>query len=151
MSELFEKSIFSNLKHDAKYIYYLTHDDEIVYIGQSINVFSRVGFHISRKEKVFNGIRFSEVDPCADLDVVEFYEIAKHQPKYNSSKIANGIGFSSLLGCKKYFDNPPNIGKIKKAVAMYYSSKIPEIHGVKFYHPDEVIDCVERYIAGKQK
>ncbi len=63
-------------------VYYLYLGEEIIYIGQSRNVFHRVGEH-----GVPNGIRFdsweyipTQVD---DLIALESTEILRHRPKLN--------------------------------------------------------------------
>lgn len=64
-------------------VYFLCHDNRVVYVGQSVNVLGRVGAHIG--EKTFDRIYFARV-PMSDLDYVEGCLIAQLRPKYNHSK-----------------------------------------------------------------
>ena len=61
-------------------IYFLFDGDEIVYIGQSINPYSRITQHI--KKKKFSHVRFL---PCSSrrMNYWEQKLIAKYNPKYN--------------------------------------------------------------------
>ena len=64
-------------------VYFLCHEESVVYIGQSVNVFGRVGAHIG--DKTFDRIYFVRV-PESDLNYVEGCLINQLQPKYNFSK-----------------------------------------------------------------
>ena len=61
-------------------IYFLFDGDEIVYIGQSINPYSRITQHI--KKKKFSHVRFL---PCSSrrMNYWEQKLISKYNPKYN--------------------------------------------------------------------
>lgn len=61
-------------------IYFLCHEGVVVYVGQSINVFGRVGSHIG--DKTFDCIYFVRV-PASDLNYVEGCLINQLRPKYN--------------------------------------------------------------------
>jgi hypothetical protein len=64
-------------------IYFLCHEKSVVYVGQSVNVFGRVGAHIGNK--TFDRVFFVRV-PKQDLDFVEGSLIRLLLPKYNHSK-----------------------------------------------------------------
>ena len=63
-------------------IYFLFDGDEIVYIGQSINPYSRITQHI--KKKNFSHVRFL---PCSSrrMNYWEQKLISKYNPKYNKT------------------------------------------------------------------
>lgn len=59
-------------------VYFLLHEEEIVYVGQSTSPGSRIAQHI--KDKIFDRVLLI---PTNDLDNVEAKYIKKFQPKYN--------------------------------------------------------------------
>ncbi|MFW6281710.1 MAG: GIY-YIG nuclease family protein [bacterium] len=63
-------------------IYKLIQDDEIVYIGQSLNCERRIGTHLKSDDKDFNSF---EIIPCKEqeLDELEREYINKYEPEYN--------------------------------------------------------------------
>jgi len=63
-------------------IYRLYFDDEIVYIGQTVNLVNRLLCHV--KDKRFNSVDLIEVD-TEDADCVEAYLILEHSPTLNKS------------------------------------------------------------------
>lgn len=64
-------------------VYFLCHGAKVVYVGQSANVFGRVGAHIGNK--TFDAVWFIRV-PQSDLDFVEGELIRTLKPKYNHDK-----------------------------------------------------------------
>jgi hypothetical protein len=64
-------------------VYFLCDGGAVVYVGQSTNVFGRVGAHIGHK--TFDRIYFVRV-PQTDLNFVEACLINQLRPKYNISK-----------------------------------------------------------------
>ncbi len=64
-------------------VYFLCHNAKVVYVGQSVNVLSRVGAHIGNK--TFDSVWFVRVPPT-DLDFVEGELIRTLKPKYNHDK-----------------------------------------------------------------
>lgn len=60
-------------------IYFLIHRGDLVYIGQSVNAFARLGAHCSDKE--FDAVAFMPV--TGDLDEVEASLIRMFDPKLN--------------------------------------------------------------------
>ncbi len=73
-------------------IYFLMDGSEIVYVGQSINIYSRLGGHFTTDKK-FD--RFSWVCTSRPLNEAEADYIIKFNPKYN-------VGFPP---CEKYTRN----------------------------------------------
>lgn len=63
-------------------VYFLYDDDELVYIGESDNLFRRIGQHIAEKIKKFN--RF-EIYPTESRKELEGFLIRMLKPKYNIS------------------------------------------------------------------
>jgi hypothetical protein len=61
-------------------VYFLCHEGKVVYVGQSVNVFSRIGAHIG--DKAFDSAFFVRV-PKSELDYVEGALIRTLEPKYN--------------------------------------------------------------------
>lgn len=70
-------------------IYFLLKDDEIVYIGQSVAVETRLGSHLAERKKEFN--RWFWI-PCPQQNLlwVEAHFIKRFKPKYNKEA---GPGF----------------------------------------------------------
>jgi len=76
-------------------VYLLLWRGEVVYVGQSVRLSSRLGTHVAQKGKMrksitskkLPAIRFDgiEIMPCmiSDLDRIEREMIDKFQPKYN--------------------------------------------------------------------
>lgn len=67
-----------------KGVYALFREDELVYIGQSTNFYSRIGSHIE-SDKNFDSFELFEMSGCSqnDLDVVERNLIERYAPEYN--------------------------------------------------------------------
>lgn len=63
-------------------VYFLYDGDELVYIGQSNNVFGRIGEHIREKAKTFTDFRIYETE---DYIRLESFLIAALRPKYNKT------------------------------------------------------------------
>lgn len=66
-------------------IYFLIQDKNIVYVGQSTNILSRIGAHLENKKIKFN--RYSII-PCKkeDLKILETYYIHKFNTKHNRQR-----------------------------------------------------------------
>ena len=82
-------------------IYFFFKNDIIVYIGQSINVESRVVAHTKNKE--FDSWNYIKVDSI-DLNEVESTYILEYQPKYNKT-----IPFNKKWISKNNIKNKHNI------------------------------------------
>ena len=68
-------------------VYFLYDADEIVYIGESDNVFRRIGQHIAEGKKIFDHF---EIYPTPDRKRLEGFLIRALQPKYNRSHGVDG-------------------------------------------------------------
>ena len=63
-------------------VYFLFRQNEIVYIGQSINVIQRIGAHVTERKKRFDRVLYL---PCPQ-GLLDFYErelIFQFKPRYN--------------------------------------------------------------------
>jgi hypothetical protein len=63
-------------------IYFLMHEREIVYVGQSVNCHARMGTHLNDDLKVFDSYFIIEC-PANRLDELEAKYIVQLRPKYN--------------------------------------------------------------------
>lgn len=78
-------------------IYFLTNNDDVVYIGQSINVSFRVKTHLKENKKEFCDVYIIEC--CKEkLNELENHFIVKYNPKYN--KILN----NSDVNCNYFIE-----------------------------------------------
>lgn len=89
-------------------VYFLYDHDELVYIGQSNNMYQRIGEHIAQGEKKFD--RF-ELYPTADRIRLEGFLIEMFGPKYNKAGGAN-------WGRRNSGDLFPNHG-VMEAISKY--------------------------------
>ena len=66
----------------ASGVYYLTHDNEIVYVGSSRFALKRILQHTSNPDMLFDGYY---IDECSESDMHEreLQAILDHTPKYN--------------------------------------------------------------------
>jgi hypothetical protein len=83
----FDELDLARLRPEPKpFIYFLAYDDEIVYVGQTLDVQARVRIHLQDKRicgpKEFNRVFFVEVDE-SDLDAYEGALIRALNPKYS--------------------------------------------------------------------
>lgn len=69
--------------NELRGVYFLFLNEEIVYIGQSQNVYVRIQNHINEKVKVFNRAFVQFIPLEFDLQEVEKHYILKYRPKYN--------------------------------------------------------------------
>lgn len=80
-----EYSYIFNLERKSiplvKGVYFLFKDGELVYIGQSCNIYSRLAVHLA--DKNFDQFSFIEVRNSAERIKKEKYLIQKFKPRYN--------------------------------------------------------------------
>ena len=91
-------------------VYFLYNKDELVYIGQSDNLYRRIGQHIAEGVKTFD--RF-ELYPTKDCIRLEGFLIELFKPKYNVA-----MGKSCNLGRNIGADFFPN-QSIQEAIQKY--------------------------------
>lgn len=63
-------------------IYFLLHRNRVVYIGQTLNLVSRISQHIAAERKVFDEVRYMAM-PSGNMNLVERELITRLKPKYN--------------------------------------------------------------------
>jgi excinuclease UvrABC nuclease subunit len=67
-------------------VYFLFKENELIYIGKSTNIYTRLGGH---KDKKFDRVTAVECDE-ANLGAIEYALIAAYQPKLNGGLIPVG-------------------------------------------------------------
>ncbi len=67
-------------------IYFLCRDSNVVYVGQSVCIFARVGQHFYQATKKFDRAFFLPC-PKEDLNTIEKHFISTLDPEYNGSNI----------------------------------------------------------------
>lgn len=87
-------------------IYFLVHRKTIVYVGRSVDIESRVQYHINENVKVFDSYYYTKCD-VNNIEIVESAFICICKTKYNKkinidaekieSYTANLLGFGSIL------------------------------------------------------
>jgi hypothetical protein len=75
---------FYPVQYEFSGVYFLIREDRVVYVGQSVNVTSRVGSHVSEGQKRFERAIYLPV-PLSDLDGVERAFIRALRPEYNGT------------------------------------------------------------------
>ena len=93
-------------------VYFLYDKDELVYIGQSDNLYRRIGQHIAEGKKKFD--RF-ELYPTGDRIRLEGFLISMFEPKYNIARGADCV-FGRTIGADIF----PDLS-VKEAIDKYDS------------------------------
>jgi hypothetical protein len=70
---------YNRLSKNVSIVYLLYKDDEVVYVGQSVNT-SRPWQHT---DKDWDSVDIKIVPPNISLDIIEAFYIRKYKPKYN--------------------------------------------------------------------
>lgn len=108
MSELLSEQELFNLSQPLNSslvgIYFLFQDQELVYVGQSFSIYSRIGTHCADREKVFNRVAIILCD-VSELDALETQYIFKFKPKFNKKIPYDSIG---------YFKTKTILGKLRQ-------------------------------------
>jgi hypothetical protein len=81
--------------------YLLWKGGKVIYVGQSVNVLSRIGVHLSNPQKDFDGYSYSHVR--GNLNDAEAELIAKYKPSCNYDMPRNTL-YASVPQLKKMFD-----------------------------------------------
>lgn len=71
-------------KKDVCGIYFLYLKGEVVYIGQALNIMTRINTHLHEKKKEFDSVSWVSV-PVELLTKIEIKYIQEHDPKYNKN------------------------------------------------------------------
>lgn len=90
-------------------IYYLIHDNQIVYVGQSNAPLARIAYHISDPQKAFDRYYIQTI-LSGNLNDIEAREILRLKPIYNRELPSNNIYASAgrlkrLCCCNKWAIN----------------------------------------------
>lgn len=96
-------------------IYFLISNNEIVYVGRSINIASRLYTHINEKSKDFDSISLVDVGGFDQLVRYEWPYIAKFMPKYNFPK--NTPEIISKMNQLLWVQKVDMVGLIKDRIA----------------------------------
>lgn len=86
-------------------IYHLISDDKVVYVGKTTSIINRLNSHYCQNLKVYDSVEFFDVDSSV-VDLTEYAEILKHQPKYNK-----------VLPVFNYLLYKTEVQKIRKALS----------------------------------
>ncbi|MVM28855.1 hypothetical protein GO755_02335 [Spirosoma sp. HMF4905] len=126
-------------------IYYLMDAaHEIVYIGQTVNLQSRLLEH--RVAGInFVRVRFHTCE-ASDLDRLEQEALARFKPRFNQlpkTKSTSGC-LSKQLICLKYNITPLAFEQLRKAFRLY---PISAFGNTKYYKPEDVEAWVKRFKA----
>jgi hypothetical protein len=71
-------------------VYFLIHEGQVVYVGQSVDMRRRLADHIGEGAKVFDSITFIPL-PISQLNVVEARHIKRYLPRYNNCPASQAI------------------------------------------------------------
>lgn len=81
--------------------YLLWDNGIVVYVGQSTNIWARVGVHLASPIKKFDGFSYCEIE--GNLNDAEAELIVRYKPKFNSS-LPNNSFYASSSQLKKVFN-----------------------------------------------
>lgn len=83
-------------------VYFLMHGNEIKYIGQTIDIFSRIRSHHKEKRGKFDGVMFLEVADASNLDFIEKTLIGFYKPQLNGNSLKKrDITTEDVVNCIK--------------------------------------------------
>lgn len=126
-------------------IYFLKKEDEIVYVGQSINIHRRVEQH---KDKDFDDYSFIECEKSL-LDCTEEFYILKCNPKYNKRRFEIKVNCDTKQQAKDIKKVSKDIVKGWKHLRVEESThkRVKALGVFKSMNIDEVIN----YLVDKEK
>ena len=126
-------------------VYILLDGDEIVYVGKSVNPYSRIGVHLSNKK--FD--KFTILDnkhflmDVKDFDIMypyfEEYLIIKFNPKYN--KNIDCLVYASNKMIKKEY----GVGawKLRRLVSEHNINSY-DLHGLNYYARSDIQNAIDK-------
>ena len=130
-AETFEES-------DMARVYFLMDGADVVYVGSSWNVASRVKDH--KGNKTFDSVKMSKPMPRDEALMSELQTIVKYQPKYNLSwNESSKNGFTSIVQYRNSKAIKPSTRDIKKCL---FEVKNKFTYGGSFYFLSEEMDVV---------
>lgn len=80
-------------------VYFLYSEEEIVYVGQSVNIYARIGSHAAKGIE-FDSWAWREIKDAATRIKEESAEILKHAPKFNIRKGKDWAGYKARLAAE---------------------------------------------------
>jgi predicted GIY-YIG superfamily endonuclease len=83
------------LNNCLHFVYFLCNNDEVVYVGQTKYLRTRIFFH--KKDKQFKNIYYIKLPSKAKALSAESYYISKFDPKYNKTNNEKPKGGSALI------------------------------------------------------
>jgi hypothetical protein len=93
----------AGLEHRGYYVYYLYEGTEIVYVGQTTNVMSRMVAHsVGKSRKSFDGALYRLCDDENAMRRLEHEEIERINPRLNKRR-----GLSFDVSQQEFLDNHP--------------------------------------------
>ena len=103
-------------------VYFLKQDDEIVYVGQSVNLKERIKSHKYDEAKEFNNHSFIECEKDK-LNEVENAYILKHNPVFNIKKFeiktgSNGMKKMKMLQVEDETHEQAKLQALKKKMSI---------------------------------
>lgn len=129
-----ENADFSLPTFPSKMIYFLTLDNDVVYIGKTCIGISRP---FSHRDKEFNGMKLIYVED-EDIDLLEGEYIAKYKPKYNRVV----TGYYNLKRVRERIRSVLNKPHLTMPIVNKYIKElgIQTIHfnGIVYLHPNEL-------------
>lgn len=78
-----KKEINKNNKNIIKGVYFLINNNDLVYVGESQDIFNRIRSHSYLKTKRFNAFNFIIIDNDDDRKFTEYMYIDLYKPIYN--------------------------------------------------------------------
>lgn len=129
-------------------VYFLYDGDELVYIGESDNVFRRIGQHIYQKSKKFN--RF-EIYPTSDRKRLEGFLIDLLHPKYNVAcgknymfrhdDIFPSLSIQECIAKYKEYMGDPTVREIADEIGTYPQCLLSGLH----HHNAPIYRLIDSY------
>ena len=75
-------TLLSDISENTIGVYFLTHKDTVVYVGQSIDISNRIQQHKRSNDKIFDSFYYDECS-IDELDLIEKDFIEHHKPPFN--------------------------------------------------------------------
>lgn len=103
--------LYLPILHDVSPYVYIVYncDNEVIYVGQSINIDSRIANHIENTAwwNEVTIVIIAEVEEPVRLDDYERYYIQKYNPKYNKQRYAPRCSEFKELNFHFYYSQAP--------------------------------------------
>ena len=92
-------TLLSDISENTIGVYFLTHKDTVVYVGQSIDILNRIQQHRRSDDKIFDSFYYDECS-IDELDLIEKDFIESYKPPFN---IRDNKDY--FIGIEKYCDD----------------------------------------------